>query len=152
MSSRNISWGKSGRIVKVTSPPSVIRLSRKCGSLNFSQLCKPPRSIIGIVFFIQIYVFRDITSCGPLKVNNRRIEVSKSTDGQSVCLSIEHPCGTCDQVILPVGMLPSEICGLVSVGRPLWRDDGFAICSVITLWSEPLRTRNHTLLSHLRLS
>jgi hypothetical protein len=36
--------------------------------------------------------------------------------------------------------------------RPLWREDGFAICSVITQWSESLRTRNHTLLSHLRLS
>jgi hypothetical protein len=27
---------------------------------------------------------------------------------------------------------PSECCGLVSVERPLWREDGFAICSVIT--------------------
>jgi hypothetical protein len=40
---------------------------------------------------------------------------------------------------------------LVSVGRPLWREDGSAICSVITQWSESLITRNHTLLSHLRL-
>jgi hypothetical protein len=47
-------------------------------------------------------------------------------------------------------MLLSEICGLVSMGRPLWREDGSAICSVITQWSESLRTRNHTLLSHLR--
>jgi hypothetical protein len=38
---------------------------------------------------------------------------------QSVCLGIEHPCGTCDQILLPVGMLLSEICSLVSVGRPL---------------------------------
>jgi hypothetical protein len=70
-----------------------------------------------------------------------------TTDGQSViqsiCLGIEHPCGTCD----PVGMLLSEIYGLVSVGRPLWLEDGSAICSV-----ESLRTRDHTLLSHLRLS
>jgi hypothetical protein len=36
-------------------------------------------------------------------------------------------------------------------GRPLWRKDGSAICSVITQWFESLRTRNHTLLSHLRL-
>jgi hypothetical protein len=77
------------------------------------------------------------------------------TDGQSVsqtvCLGIEHPCGTCDQILLPVGMLLSEICGLVSVGRPLWREDGSTICSVITQWSESRRIRNHTLLSHLRL-
>jgi hypothetical protein len=48
-------------------------------------------------------------------------------------------------------MLLSEICGLVSVRRPLWREDGSVICSVITQWSESRRTRNHTLLSHLRL-
>jgi hypothetical protein len=32
----------------------------------------------------------------------------------------------------------------------LVREDRSAICSVITQWSESLRTRNHTLLSHLR--
>jgi hypothetical protein len=37
---------------------------------------------------------------------------------QSVCLGIEYPCRTCDQILLPVGMLLSEICGLVSVGAP----------------------------------
>jgi hypothetical protein len=46
----------------------------------------------------------------------------------------------------------SEICGLVSVGRPLWREDGSEICSAITQWSESLRTHKHTLLSHLRFS
>jgi hypothetical protein len=71
--------------------------------------------------------------------------------GQSVCLGIEHPCGTCGQILLPVGMLLSGICGLVSIGRLLWREDGSAICSVITQWSESLTTRNHTLLSYLRL-
>jgi hypothetical protein len=45
----------------------------------------------------------------------------------------------------------SECCCLVSVGRPLWWEDGSAICSVITQWSESRRTRNHTLLSQLRL-
>jgi hypothetical protein len=48
-------------------------------------------------------------------------------------------------------MLLSENCGLVSVGCPLWQEDESAICSVITQWSKLLRTRNHTLLSHLRL-
>jgi hypothetical protein len=42
-------------------------------------------------------------------------------------------------------------CGLVSVGRPLWREHWSAVCSVITLWSESRRTRNDTLLFHLRL-
>jgi hypothetical protein len=37
------------------------------------------------------------------------------TNSQSVCLGIEHPCGTCDQILLPVGVLLSEICSLISV-------------------------------------
>jgi hypothetical protein len=45
----------------------------------------------------------------------------------------------------------SESCGLISVGRPLRRYGGSAICSAITQWSESRRTSNHTLLSHLRL-
>jgi hypothetical protein len=69
----------------------------------------------------------------------------------TVCLGIEHSCGTCDQILFPVGMLLSEICCLVSMGRPPWLEDESAICSVITQWSESLRTHNHTLLSHLRL-
>jgi hypothetical protein len=69
----------------------------------------------------------------------------------SVCLGIEYPCGTCGQILFPVRMLLSEICGLVSVGQPLWREDGSVICSVITQWSKSLRTRNHILLSYLRL-
>jgi hypothetical protein len=74
-----------------------------------------------------------------------------TTDGQSECLGIEHPDGTCDQILLPVGMLLSEIFGLLYVGLLLWREDGSAIYSVITQWSESRRTRTHTLLSHMRL-
>jgi hypothetical protein len=45
-----------------------------------------------------------------------------TTDSQSVCLGVEHPCGACDQILLPV---LSEICGLISderTGLP------FAVC------------------------
>jgi hypothetical protein len=59
--------------------------------------------------------------------------------------------GACDQILFPFGMLLSEICGLISARRPLWREDGSTICSAITQWSESRRTRNNTLLSHLRL-
>jgi hypothetical protein len=45
----------------------------------------------------------------------------------------------------------SECCCLKFALLFLWREDGSAICSVITQWSESRRTRNHTLLSHLRL-
>jgi hypothetical protein len=51
--------------------------------------------------------------------------------------------GTYDQILLPAGVLLSEICGLVSVGRPLWREDGSEIYSVIAQWSESRKTRNH---------
>jgi hypothetical protein len=36
------------------------------------------------------------------------------------------------------------------MGRPLSREGGLAVYSAITQWSESRRTRNHTLLSHLR--
>jgi hypothetical protein len=52
---------------------------------------------------------------------------SRLTASQSVCLGIEHPCGTCYQILLPVGMLLSVIYGPVSVRRPLWREDDSAI-------------------------
>jgi hypothetical protein len=51
-----------------------------------------------------------------------------------------------------VRWLLSESCGLVFVGRPLWRDVGSAVCNAITQWSKSRRTRNHTLLFHLRLA
>jgi hypothetical protein len=37
-----------------------------------------------------------------------------------------------------------------SVGHPLWREDRSAVFSKIIQWSEMRRTRNYTLLSHLR--
>jgi hypothetical protein len=50
-----------------------------------------------------------------LSVGDPNFEVTlRLMFSQSVCLGIEHPCGTCDQILLPVGMLLSEICGHVS--------------------------------------
>jgi hypothetical protein len=40
---------------------------------------------------------------------------------------------------------------LFVLGRSLWRQDVSVICSAICQWSESPRTRNHILLSHLRL-
>jgi hypothetical protein len=77
-------------------------------------------------------------------------------DLRSVCQSVSmfwcraHS-GTCDQILLLVWRLLSESCCFVSMGRPLWREDGSSVCGAIIKWSVSRRTRNHTLLSHLRL-
>jgi hypothetical protein len=74
------------------------------------------------------------------------VEVTlRLTVSQYVCIGIEHPCGTCEQILLPVGMFLSEICGLISLTRRR------VCCSVMTQQTESCRTRIHTLLSHLRL-
>jgi hypothetical protein len=76
-----------------------------------------------------------------------------TTDGRSVSMPwCRAHSGSCSQLLSTVGMLLSEICRLVSVGRLLWRDGGSVICSAITQWPESRRTRNHTLLSYLKQS
>jgi hypothetical protein len=48
------------------------------------------------------------------------VEVTlRLTVSQSVCLGIEYLRGSWDQILLLVGVLLFEICGIVSMGRPL---------------------------------
>jgi hypothetical protein len=62
-----------------------------------------------------------------------------------VCLGVEPTLGLVTRYYFL-----SDGCCLVSVRRSLWREDGSAVCSAITQWSESRRARNHTSLSHLR--
>jgi hypothetical protein len=73
------------------------------------------RTNIQIVGLLQWCINITIT----LLDNIVEVEVTlRLTISQSVCLGIEYPCGISDQILFPVGMLLSEICGLVSIGRP----------------------------------
>jgi hypothetical protein len=71
---------------------------------------------------VMSYLSSPLTRYIPRGVSHTKVKVEVTlelTVSQTECLGIEHPCGTCDQILLPVGMLLSEICGIVSMGRPL---------------------------------
>jgi hypothetical protein len=92
----------------------------------------------------RIYIYIYISLRNRAVQSNVKVTLGP-TVSQSVCLGVEHPCGTGDQTLIPVWKLRSCFCGA------LWQENGSAICSAIIQWSELHRTHNLTLLSHLRL-
>jgi hypothetical protein len=85
-------------------------------------------------FFFFCTVGSVTDSCCPVFGVKVEVEVtSRLMVGQSVNMSwCRAHSRTCDQKLLPIGRLLSENCGLLSVGRPLWREDRSAVCSAIT--------------------
>jgi hypothetical protein len=51
-----------------------------------------------------------LSDCRCLKFTKVKVTLRLMV-GQTLCLGIEHPCGTCNQILLPVGMSLSEISG-----------------------------------------
>jgi hypothetical protein len=57
------SWGvKRGRRVRLTLPPSVSRVSRRCGSLDLSHLYGPSRPITGIALLLLYFTVKTVHS------------------------------------------------------------------------------------------
>jgi len=63
MNTRSISWGKSGRCIRLTSYHHPVPLSRNLGTLTSWNLLGPSGPVMGMLIYIYIYMYIYIIVC-----------------------------------------------------------------------------------------